>query len=318
MLRVQCYLLRAEDFGEWNRIWAEAFPAPRPVRTTIVTEFTVPGMLIEVEVTAGILVRVVVVGGGIAGLCCAYSLRKRDVDVTLVERARIGARTASSWGNGGWIAPAQAGPLPEPGLTVYGLRALLRADSALYFRPSYLPRLAPWLARFWTYCNQRDYDRGTAALAALGKSSFELTDRLAADGVEFDLWKLGMVCATEKPEDAQGPAEPGGHAGARLHAPGRHPRRGRDPPARAGAERPGQGRFHLHEQWNVKADTLVDGLGAKVRAMGVDVSKAPRRSSSTGATAASVGSHRPGDIAADQFVLAAGSWTTPADGRSAS
>ena len=52
--------------------------------------------------------RVVVVGGGIAGLCCAYSLRKRDVDVTLVERARIGARTASSWGNGGWIAPAQA------------------------------------------------------------------------------------------------------------------------------------------------------------------------------------------------------------------
>lgn len=54
VLRVQCYLLRAEDFGEWNRIWAEAFPAPRPVRTTIVTGFTVPGMLVEVEVTAGI------------------------------------------------------------------------------------------------------------------------------------------------------------------------------------------------------------------------------------------------------------------------
>jgi 2-iminobutanoate/2-iminopropanoate deaminase len=54
VLRVQCYLLRAEDFGVWNTVWAETFPAPRPVRTTIVTEFTVPGMLIEVEVTAGI------------------------------------------------------------------------------------------------------------------------------------------------------------------------------------------------------------------------------------------------------------------------
>jgi 2-iminobutanoate/2-iminopropanoate deaminase len=54
VLRVQCYLLRAEDFGAWNRVWAEYFPAPRPVRTTIVTGFTVPGMLIEVEVTAGI------------------------------------------------------------------------------------------------------------------------------------------------------------------------------------------------------------------------------------------------------------------------
>ncbi|HEX2303824.1 MAG TPA: RidA family protein [Gaiella sp.] len=54
VLRVQCYLLHAEDFGEWNRLWAETFASPRPVRTTIVTGFTVPGMLIEVEVTAGI------------------------------------------------------------------------------------------------------------------------------------------------------------------------------------------------------------------------------------------------------------------------
>jgi 2-iminobutanoate/2-iminopropanoate deaminase len=54
VLRVQCYLAEADDFGTWNRVWAETFPAPRPVRTTIVTGFTVPGMLIEVEVTAGI------------------------------------------------------------------------------------------------------------------------------------------------------------------------------------------------------------------------------------------------------------------------
>ena len=54
VLRVQCYLLEPEHFGEWNVVWAEYFPAPRPVRTTIVTGFAVPGMLIEVEVTAGI------------------------------------------------------------------------------------------------------------------------------------------------------------------------------------------------------------------------------------------------------------------------
>ena len=54
VLRVQCYLLDAGDFAAWNRLWAEYFPAPRPVRTTIVTGFTVTGMLIEVEVTAGI------------------------------------------------------------------------------------------------------------------------------------------------------------------------------------------------------------------------------------------------------------------------
>lgn len=54
VLRVQCYLADAGDFDAWNGIWAETFPTPRPVRTTIVTGFTVPGMLIEIEVTAGI------------------------------------------------------------------------------------------------------------------------------------------------------------------------------------------------------------------------------------------------------------------------
>jgi enamine deaminase RidA (YjgF/YER057c/UK114 family) len=54
VLRVQCYLLDASDFDAWNRLWAEYFPSPRPVRTTIVTGFAVPGMLIEVEVTAGV------------------------------------------------------------------------------------------------------------------------------------------------------------------------------------------------------------------------------------------------------------------------
>ncbi len=54
VLRVQCYLLSEDDFDAWNRLWAEYFPSPRPVRTTIVTGFVVPRMLIEIEVTAGI------------------------------------------------------------------------------------------------------------------------------------------------------------------------------------------------------------------------------------------------------------------------
>jgi len=54
VLRVQCYLANPDDFAAWNTLWAEYFPAPRPVRTTIVTGFVVPGMLVEIEVTAGI------------------------------------------------------------------------------------------------------------------------------------------------------------------------------------------------------------------------------------------------------------------------
>ena len=253
------------------------------------------------------------IGGGISGLCCAYSLRKRDVDVVVVDRSHVGARTASSWGNGGWIAPAQAGPLPALGLTIYGLRALVRADSALYFRPSYLPQVTPWLLRFWTYCNQRDYDSGTAALAALGKECFGLVDAFAADGVEFDLWKLGMVCATNRPEEArkvlrglEGMRKYGYELpddildGDAIHAlePSLNDK------VKAG--------FHLKGQWNVKADTLVDGLAVKLREMGVEFVEGAEviefehtdsaiRAIRTGA----------GDLTGDHFLLAAGSWTTP-------
>jgi 2-iminobutanoate/2-iminopropanoate deaminase len=54
VLRVHCYLLNAAYARAWNELWAEYFPAPRPARTTVVADFALPGMLIEVEVTAGI------------------------------------------------------------------------------------------------------------------------------------------------------------------------------------------------------------------------------------------------------------------------
>jgi 2-iminobutanoate/2-iminopropanoate deaminase len=54
VLRVECYLARAEDFGAWNAIFAEAFDSPRPARTTLVAGFPVPGLLVEIQVTAAV------------------------------------------------------------------------------------------------------------------------------------------------------------------------------------------------------------------------------------------------------------------------
>jgi len=54
VLRVECYLADATDFDAWNRIYRERFPHSPPARTTLVAGFAVEGLLIELQVTAGV------------------------------------------------------------------------------------------------------------------------------------------------------------------------------------------------------------------------------------------------------------------------
>jgi D-amino-acid dehydrogenase len=255
--------------------------------------------------------RVVVVGAGIAGLCCAYYLRQRDVEVVVLDAENVGSPKASSFGNGGWICPAQAGPLPEPGLTVYGLRSLLDADSALYFRPSYLPRLIPWLLRFWTYCNARDFEHGTAALAALGKRSFELVEAMVSEGIEFELHRMGMVCATAEERDARKVLDS-------LKAMRRYGYRLPDElllgdelhefePSLSRRVKAG---FFSEEQWHVRPDSMTRGIADSLRVKGVEILERARVTGydNRDGTLRAVRTEA-GEFTADSFVLAAGSWT---------
>jgi D-amino-acid dehydrogenase len=133
----------------------------------------------------------VVVGGGIAGLTVAYSLQRRDFAVTVIDARRVGA--GASWGNAGWICPAQAGPLPEPGLVNYAIRECFRRDSPLYISPRYLPRALPWLVSFASRCNIRDYTAGVGALWELGARAFDFVEHILQDGVQFSVNRQGLI-----------------------------------------------------------------------------------------------------------------------------
>src|SRR5262249_57567681 len=113
---------------------------------------------------------VVVVGGGILGLSTAWFLTQGGATVTVLEARTLAS--GSSFANGGWLCPAQAGPLPEPGLTLYGMRALFNRDSPLYFSTREWQQLAPWLLRVWAYCNPRDHPLGTPPLGPLLRPLF--------------------------------------------------------------------------------------------------------------------------------------------------
>jgi 2-iminobutanoate/2-iminopropanoate deaminase len=46
------HITDADHFAELNRVYESYFEAPRPVRTTVVAELVVPGMLVEITVVA--------------------------------------------------------------------------------------------------------------------------------------------------------------------------------------------------------------------------------------------------------------------------
>jgi glycine/D-amino acid oxidase-like deaminating enzyme len=136
---------------------------------------------------------VVVVGGGVVGLCLAYYLATSGVAVEVIERARIGS--GASWGNAGWICRSHSAPIPAPGVMRYALRSLGRPESPLYVRPVLDAGLARWALRFSRSCRAAPFGRGYAALAELNRPTFALYDELRAAGVETTLRTPGLVHA---------------------------------------------------------------------------------------------------------------------------
>ncbi len=144
---------------------------------------------------------VVVVGGGVVGLCTAYYLAAAGLPVEVVERGRLGSGV--SRGNAGWVCLSHSTPVPAPGVVRYALRSLGRPDSPLYLRPLPDPAFVRWLWRFWRSSTPAAFRRGYAAIAALNRDTFALFDGLREAGVDTTLTRPGMVHAFLSPAEAR-------------------------------------------------------------------------------------------------------------------
>jgi 2-iminobutanoate/2-iminopropanoate deaminase len=51
-VRATCYLKHAEDFDGFNEVYGRYFPKDPPARACIKVDFVLPGVLVEIEVTA--------------------------------------------------------------------------------------------------------------------------------------------------------------------------------------------------------------------------------------------------------------------------
>ena len=147
---------------------------------------------------------VIIVGGGVVGLCCAYYLQRDGAKVTVVDRGTI--TDGCSFGNMGYISPSHFTPLASPGIISQGLKWMLRSSSPFYIKPRLDPGLVRWALQFWKSSNAATVEKHIPHLDALLQLSRSQMKELRRDMTipfpmeEKGCWMLYKLAATGEHE----------------------------------------------------------------------------------------------------------------------
>ena len=90
---------------------------------------------------------VLIIGGGVIGLCSAYYAAQRGHRVTLLERGAPG-HDCCSLGNAGMIVPSHFIPMAAPGMVALGLKWMWNPESPFYIKPRLNWELLDWAWKF--------------------------------------------------------------------------------------------------------------------------------------------------------------------------
>lgn len=143
--------------------------------------------------------RVLIIGGGVAGLCTAYYCARSGFRVTVVER-QPARRDGCSFGNAGMVVPSHFIPLAAPGAVAQALKWMWNPASPFYIRPRWDAGLLAWGIKFWRAANAIHARRAAPLLRDLALASRACYEELAAEsGNDFGLVKGGLLMLCREP-----------------------------------------------------------------------------------------------------------------------
>lgn len=254
---------------------------------------------------------VVIVGAGIVGICAAINLAEAGRDVLVVDRTGVCEETSS--GNAGALAFTDMLPLAQKGMMRNLPRWLADPLGPLSIPPAYLPRLLPWLVRFWRAGWSDRYEASLTAQASLMRlAEAEWTALFDRSGTRAMLREDGSLELYESEAEFRA-SLPGWDARARFGV-------GFEHLDRAGLEalQPGlAGQFAratFVPGWKTVADPRLLGkalwshaerLGARLRIATVERLEAV----GTGSSGAALGLGDGGSIRCADVVVCAGAWS---------
>jgi D-amino-acid dehydrogenase len=143
--------------------------------------------------------KVIVIGGGIIGLCSAYYLQKEGHQVTIIDQSNMDS--GASYVNAGYLSPSHIIPLSAPGVMKKGIKWMFNSSSPLYIKPRLESDFLRWVWAFNKSCNPTHVNKAIPAIKSIALLSQDLYDDIKRDeNFTFQYEKKGlmMLCQTEK------------------------------------------------------------------------------------------------------------------------
>jgi len=135
---------------------------------------------------------IVIIGGGIVGLMCAYYLQKNGREVCVIDKDDISDST--SFGNAGLLSAFGKNPLSAPGVLLNTAKLMLKGESPVNLHPSFDYTLLKWLMSFTINANAKRLNKTLALFHRYGKISMkEYSDMSSEDDMDFYFHNDGLL-----------------------------------------------------------------------------------------------------------------------------
>jgi D-amino-acid dehydrogenase len=139
------------------------------------------------------VMRVLVLGSGVIGVCTAWYLARAGFEVTVVDRhSVVGQET--SFANAGQISPGYASPWAAPGVPLKALKWLFQKYAPLSIRPGLDPLQYRWLWQMLRNCTAERYAVNKSRMVRLSEYSRDCLDELREEtGLDYEGRQLGTT-----------------------------------------------------------------------------------------------------------------------------
>ncbi len=214
---------------------------------------------------------VVIVGGGVIGVCCAYSLSADGIPVVLLERDEI--CSGCSFGNLGLLATSHSIPLASPSAISNAARWMFDPQSPFAVQWRMDKNLYKWLWQFIKASSTGRIEAATAELVKLVQASVKLFKEHGTSGeFAFGLEQRGLLevfSTTKAFAEARRSADMLRRAGLRTDVLEAEDVKAVEPAAAATVV----GALLYHDDCHISPAAFVSGLAALAKRMGAVINE---------------------------------------------